>query len=99
MSPIYTKIKQDIINNKVFITKPAILSKKEALQFTNNKPASDEIWGGEIASKLTGLLIKMSDGHALVIIHYKGQTLQKDGDFEKDEKVFEQILSTFKFTE
>ena len=85
------------MNNKDFQTKTTTLDNNYALEFTGNNTGSAEIWGGDKALSIRGLLVKMVDGRALMVIHYQGGALQKNGNFVNDEVVFDQILSTFQF--
>ncbi|MBM3209533.1 hypothetical protein FJZ40_04560 [Candidatus Shapirobacteria bacterium] len=91
----FEEMKQSIASKNIFSARAINFYNTEALQFASNKPTAAQIWGGEIASKLKGVLARMDDGKALVIIHYQGQTLQENGKFETDEKTFDLILSTF----
>lgn len=94
----YNNLKQDITSNSTFQTKALQLDNLEGLEFTTSTPSLKLVMGGEVYLKLRGILVKTGDGRGLVIIHYIGQTLQKNGDFNSDELIFEQILPTFKFS-
>ena len=95
----YDEIKNNITSNLIFQTKKTQLNNKEAIEFTTDVSSPEMVWGGEVYNKLRGVLIKMNDGRGLVVIHYQGTTFQKNGDFISDNKIFNQILSTFKFVD
>jgi hypothetical protein len=96
----YNVMNQTITESQLFQIKPVQIDNKVGIEFTTDQPVSPQMFylGGDINLKLKGVLIKMNDGRGLLVIHYQGKTLQQNGDFEKDGIVFDQILSTFKFT-
>ena len=94
----YDSITQNIKKVQGVIVKDTQMTGLPALKFTINTTNHDFIWGGDSGLVQDGVVIKMSDGRPLVVVHYQGQTLQKNGDFTSDETIFNQILSTFKFT-
>jgi len=95
----YNSITQNIKKVQGVIVEDTQINGLPALKFKINATNNDFIWGGDSGLIQDGVVIKMSDGRPLVVVHYQGQTLQKNGDFASDETIFNQILSTFKFTE
>lgn len=101
----YAKLKQSIETGiSKSSTGPDIVDGHEALNFDPTVNMSDLVWGGATSTETHGVLVKMDDGRALVILHYQINNPNNDatkfiGDWENDSTVFDQILSTFKFTD
>lgn len=93
----YEEIKKNITNNQVFQAKAIRLNNNEAIEFTSSSTSSEMVWGGEVYQRLRGVLAKTNDGRGLVIIHYTNQAILVNENFESDDLIFDQILSTFKF--
>lgn len=94
----FNTIKRSIVSNPIFQTKILEINSKEAVEFTAATSSSELIVGGNDSIRLKGVLIKTSDGRGFVAIHYLNQTLPKEVNFNSDDLIFDQILTTFKFT-
>jgi predicted RNase H-like HicB family nuclease len=98
----YSTLKEMINKNKQFDIKSYDLKGKEAIEFNTDKEinsGSDFYYlGGGTSSKMRGILAKMDDNSGLLIIHYQPKGTQLDSDFQKDDTLFNQIISTFNFS-
>jgi hypothetical protein len=99
----YANIKQALTTSPVFQTVVSQLDNREITIFISKLSSTSAdltglVWGGDVPTRISGVVFKMDDGRAFILIHYKDQTSQGNSKFDVDEMIFDQILSTFKFT-
>lgn len=94
----FNPIKRNVVSNPIFHTTVRTVGGNEAVEFTVSTPSSELVAGGKKYRQLKGVLVKTSDGRGFVTIHYENQTLKQEVNFKSDDLIFDQILTTFKFT-
>ena len=104
----YDQFISQIITKFDLTSRPASISNFSGLEFTGTigtKPASQDLLIlGEGQSQFRGVIVKVDSNNSLYLLHYQPVPIKnvvspspEQIDYSSDDKLFDQILSTFKF--